>query len=115
MKKITVFVIVGVVFVWLLRAGLIVAVLFIALGSILQVTGGNEPPVTGDAKYAIQSYSIDAWGNRIPSRVYFADVITYENQLPVVPEYWKLEGEDYKHVKEERVFTEPIKIVGRIQ
>lgn len=91
---------------------------FLALGGLVivgllsQFGGADKPPDTDKAVYAIQSYT-DVEGIVRPSRIYFTNDIVYEDGFPVIKDYWKLDGDDYKKVNEERVFTEPIKIVRR--
>ena len=114
MNKLTGFVLVGIVFGWIVRFVIIAVIVFIVFGSVAQLFTGSEPPAADKAIYAIQSYT-EVDGFKRPSRIYFTNEILYEDNLPVVKEYWRLDGEDYKHVKEERVFTEPITIVRRTQ
>lgn len=84
-------------------------------GIIAQVIGTEQqPPKYDEAQYAIQSYTI-VEDHKRPSRIYFTNDIEYINNQPVVHEYWWLDGEKYRKVEDDRVFTEPIKIVRRTQ
>ena len=107
MKKVGVFLVIA----WVARIAIGLLFLFILLGGIAFAVNKSEPPSPDKAVYAIQTYSAD--GLKIPSRIYFTDEIVYDGNLPVVTDYWKFDGENYKRIKNERIFTEPVTIVRR--
>jgi len=107
MKKFGIFII----FTWIVRIGVLAIIAFIVLGGLAFFFNNSEPPSPDDAQYGIQTYSDD--GMRIPSRIYFTNEIVYEGNEPTVNDYWAFDGKDYKHIKKDRIFTEPITIVSR--
>jgi len=106
---------IGLIFIigWVLRIGILLVGIFIFAGVGAFLFDNSTPPSPDKAEFAIQTYSED--GQKTPSRVYYANEIVYDGNLPVIEEYWVFDGEDYKQVKKQRIFTEPIRIVRRVR
>jgi len=102
-----------IVFTWILRLVFLAVAVFFLFGVGAFLFNDTEPPSAKKAQYAIQTFSTD--DNKIPSRIYFANEITYEGKIPSTPEYWWFDGENYKHIKKDRVFNEPTEIIRRTQ
>jgi len=109
MKPVLLFIVLG----WIFRIAVMLVVVFIGFGAIAFLGNDAEPPKADKAQYAIQTYSTD--GAMIPSRIYFTDEVVFNDNLPSVNDYWWFDGESYHHIKKERVFTEPVEIVRRVQ
>jgi len=102
-----------IIFTWILRIVFLVFAAFFLSGVFAVLSNNDEPPSREKAQYGVQTFSTD--GFMIPSRIYFANEITYEGKIPSTSEYWWFDGEDYKHVKKNRVFNEPVEIIRRAQ
>lgn len=107
MRKLGLFILLG----WLFRIVIIAVFVLFGLGAIVFLTDNTAPPPPDKAQYSIQTYSTD--GMMTPSRIYFTDEIIPKGDTPIIKDYWWFDGENYKHVKKDREFTEPIKIVRR--
>lgn len=107
MRKFGIFVL----FTWIARIAVMLFIIFIIFGVIGACQGGDRPPAADKAQYGIQTYSTD--GQMIPSRIYYANAITYTGKVPSVPDYWWYDGGKYYHVNKPRTFEEPTTIVKR--
>src|SRR3990167_6461051 len=94
----------GIIVIWVVRLIGIVFLLLL-LGGVISfiMVSATESPSIDKALWAIQTYSNDAM--RIPSRIYYAQKITYlEDGTPVIIGYWLLSGGKFKFVRGDKPF-----------
>jgi len=97
---------------WVVR-GIGIIILILIIGGVVSfiMSQPSQAPDASKAQWAIQTYSNDAL--RIPSRVYFAESVQYDDDnTPVITNYWSFNGQDYKYTRGDKEF--PLALYGKI-
>lgn len=92
----------------------VVVVLGIAGYAYFAVTAG-QPPSLEKAPYALQAYYDDENGEKIPTRIYYAESIEIEEGFAVLMNYWTYDGKGYNKHEGMREIPPPYSIVRRLQ
>lgn len=93
----------AVIVTWVVRGiGLIVILMLVLGGFSYCQTKGREAPDVSKAPWSIQTYTkSEKLGviADIPSRIYFAENVVYNGDIPTITNYWKLVGDRFVYVK----------------
>ena len=93
----------GVILTWGVRFVGIIVILMLLGGvfSYYQVKN-SEPPAIEEAAWSIQTYTSDPVVGLIPSRIYYAQFVTYDGDTPIIKNYWWLDGSKFRFEKEDK-------------
>jgi len=90
-----------IIFLWITRIASLAFLLLLVAGALVFATGPDEAPDIEKAPWGIQTYTDD-----VPSRVYYAEDVRLEGNMPIIKGYWSFNGKKFKFNKGEKEFPQ---------
>lgn len=97
---------------WIARIillGIVVSIIF-GVSAYFYLKGAEIP---SDAHYGVQCYYEDDSGNRIPTRIYYAEDARLKDGHLLLENYWTFDGERYNKGKGIKELPPPYEIILR--
>lgn len=102
---------------WVLRAGLLVLIIFMVLGALRYCQGDIDPPPIDQAPWVVQTYIYSDDGTRVPSRYYLGKEYSTIDGIPALKGYWDFDGKEYRYHEAVKMFRledyGPVDIIRR--